>query len=154
MENDPQKTLEQWGAHVRAIEYCHYISAKKLEHRNMWLGIPTIFLSAAVGTSIFAELETINVVTKIAVGLTSVLAAALAGVQTFLRFSERSEKHRVTAAKYGAIRREIDQSISFNKDSLTSNIVDNIRLKMDKLAEDEPNISSRIWEQRSKANSE
>ena len=62
--------------------------------------------STVVGTAVFITLEHDNIEpwVKVAVGLTSVLAAVLAGLQTWLAFGERADKHRLFGARYGAYR--------------------------------------------------
>ena len=76
-------------------------------------------------------------------GLCSVLAALLAGLQTFLGYSERSEKHRMAGARYGALRREMDV-LRTSPDLVDSNMLDSIRAKMDALALESPLVSNRI----------
>src|SRR2546425_703297 len=45
---------------------------------------------------------------RLLIGSISVLAAVLAGVQTFLKFSERAEQHALAADWLAAVRRDID----------------------------------------------
>jgi hypothetical protein len=77
----------------------------------------------------------------------SVLAAILAGLQTFLRYSERAERHRVSGGKYGTLRREIEQRLVFppaNSAELSS-YADSLRARWDKLSEECPTTPNRIW---------
>ncbi len=73
------------------------------------LGVPVVASSAIVGTTIFATLSTQpDVGFKIVTGLLAVAAAVLAALQTFFKHSEEAEKHRVAAAKYAAVYRDLD----------------------------------------------
>src|SRR5262249_49289710 len=73
-----------------------------------------------VGTAIFASFgESLDPRLRIVFGFGSVLAAKLASLQTFLRFSERSEQHRMAAAKYGIVRREIEHTLAMERTHAT-----------------------------------
>ena len=75
------------------------------------LGVPSVALSAAAGTALFATLQkkSTSVGLRLAIGLVSVLAGVLAALQTFLGYGERADRHRAAASAYGAVRREIEQ---------------------------------------------
>jgi len=88
----------------------HYLAAETSARRNQWFGIPTAILTAIVATSIFGTLsqkETIVWLSILTGGL-SVLAAVLSSLQTFLRFSEIAQEHRVAAVGFESMRRKID----------------------------------------------
>ncbi|MFN2517260.1 MAG: hypothetical protein ABR556_13715, partial [Pyrinomonadaceae bacterium] len=59
---------------------------------NYIVGVPAVIFSSVVGTTIFAGLEK-NSPKAPLVALASILAAVLAGLQTFLRLSERAAQH-------------------------------------------------------------
>jgi hypothetical protein len=83
--------------------------AKRLQRLHYWLGVPTVVLSAMVGTAVFVALgKVVDVWAQVAVGLTSMTAAVLAALQTFLRFAERAEQNRKLAAGFASLRREIE----------------------------------------------
>ena len=75
----------------------------------------------------------------------SVLAAVLAAIQTFFRFSERAEKHRSVAVRYGAIRRDIEYLMSLNSDAVNQRETEKIKERFDNLSSDAPEITKRIW---------
>jgi hypothetical protein len=137
--------LENWYHRVRESQLSHYEAANIFESMNYWLGIPSIILSTILGTSIFATLgKSVDIIVQILFGLVSVIAAVLTGLQTFLRFSERSEKHRTIAARYGSLRRQIEELLSL-EDSITKEVITPLRESIDRLAEEAPNIPERIW---------
>ena len=145
MDTSSRELLEIWYRRLRESQFCHYESAKALERMNCWLGIPSVILSTVIGTSIFATLnESVNIRVQILLGLVSVVAAVLTGLQTFLRFSERSEKHRAVAARYGALRREIEE-ITLGEDRIPRELIAPLRESMDRLAEEAPNVSEGVW---------
>jgi hypothetical protein len=145
MAASPEKVLRVWYRRLRESQSTHYEAAKACERMNYWLGIPVVILSSLVGTSVFASLgESVNDGVQIFVGLVSVAAATLASVQTFLQFSERAAKHRAVAARYGALRREIEETLTAGQ-NVTQEVLTPLREEIDRLADDAPGIPERIW---------
>ena len=99
-----------------------------------------------MGTSIFATLQKdqADIRLRIAVGIISVLAAVLASLQTFLRLSERAEKHRAAAVRYGALRRELETAIA-KGGPYEDKLVEGVREKLDSISSDSPEIPARVW---------
>src|SRR4051794_32317862 len=104
-----ERLLSRWYIGVSRSQRAHFLVANHLTQLNRWLGVPVVILSSIVGTTVFATLEKeVAVGIKVAVGLTSVTAAVLSALQTFLGFAERAEKHRDSGSRYGTIRRKIE----------------------------------------------
>jgi hypothetical protein len=95
-----------------SIKKCnaHYLAAEVNGRKNLRLGIPVTVLTAAVATSIFGTLaqEQRTVWVAILTGALSVLATILSALQTFLRYSELSQTHRIAAVAYEGVRRKLD----------------------------------------------
>jgi hypothetical protein len=145
---DTQQLLAAWYRRAREAQAVHYESAKLLQKRNLYFGVPVVALSTLVGTSVFASLgKAQDTSITVVVGMLSVLAAILSGLQTFLRFSERAEHHRSVAAKYGSLRRELEQIIASKRDEQSdmTKTIDALRLKMDQLAAEAPATSGRLF---------
>ncbi|MBV9096493.1 MAG: SLATT domain-containing protein [Frankiaceae bacterium] len=86
-----------------------YLAAKRLELANARVGVPTIILTTLVGTALFASLDgNPNHSIRLAAAIVSVVAAVLAALQTFFSFSARAAVHRQSAAKYAALKRNLD----------------------------------------------
>lgn len=95
---DHQIIKKQWYNGVRIAHVAHIEAAKVFERRHIFLGVPVVILTTAVGTTVFAGIaESSTPIIKISVGIVSVIVAVLAGLQTFLRFSETAEKHRMAS---------------------------------------------------------
>jgi hypothetical protein len=138
-----QDVLSDWYQRVVVTQRAHYRSADHFSRKSYWLGIPAITLSTVVGTSVFATLQKQpGPKVQIAVGLASVLAAVLAGLQTFLGYSARAEKHRVAGAKYGALGRELE-ALRASDQQVSDSTISELRKKLDALALESPNNS--IW---------
>jgi hypothetical protein len=107
-----QKTLELAEGYAKSAlmnRAAHYRAAKIANQRHIFLGVPATLISTAVGTAIFASLnENPDNSLKIFAGLISLLGAAISALQTFFKFSELAEKHRLAGANYGDVKRKLD----------------------------------------------
>ncbi|GIW52804.1 MAG: hypothetical protein KatS3mg081_2159 [Gemmatimonadales bacterium] len=102
--------LDEWDSDLRVICHGHYDAAVHFDRLHYTLGVPVVLLTAAVGTSVFAALgKNPNSFLQILVGLASLGATVLAALQTFLKYSERAEKHRQAGAFFGSLLKEIEQ---------------------------------------------
>lgn len=143
-----EELLGDWYRRLRFAQFVHYEAAKEFDRMNYWLGIPVIVLSTFVGTSVFANIgKEVEPRVQILVGLVSVIAATLASLQTFLKYSERAEKHRVAASKYGALRRELEEILAVAEE-ITRETITPLRQRIDKLAEEAPHVPDKIWSRR------
>ena len=140
----PQQMLDDWYERIKVTQLAHYGSAEHYGKRKFHLGVPAVILSALVGTTVFATLQKQpELWLQITVGLASVAAALLTSLQTFLGYSEKAEKHRIAGAKYGALGRELEQ---LRAEGITdSEILSNVRAKLDNLAEESPNNPKSIY---------
>ena len=113
-----------------------------------WLGIPVVILATFVDTSVFATLreEPLETWLRVLIAFISVTAAVLTSLQTFLRSSERAEKHRIVAARSGSLRHEVEQLLTTGSQQVAEEKLHSLRAELDKLAEDAPAVPPRIWE--------
>ena len=132
--------LRDWQLRAAIGQEAHYARATSLADYNIWFGVPVVALATLVATSVFATLqEDVRLELRIVVGLISALAAVLASLQTFLRFQERAEKHRVSAELWAAVRREIDEMLALHPDYLAERsdpkkYLDDLRRRMDEVS--------------------
>lgn len=141
--------LQAWQGRVAAAKEGHYKLVSQLRRRNVLLGVPAIVFSSVVGTSAFATLseERVSLPLRIGVGAFSVAAAILAALQTFLRFSERAERHLIAADWYAAMHRDISQLLALPPEARgdPKECFDRIRKEMSKIGQQSPEISERVW---------
>jgi hypothetical protein len=133
--------LVDWHRRARESQHVHYAAESHYARLNYWYGVPSIALSAIVGTSIFASLETqVDLRSKILVGTISIVAAVLSALQTYLRFSEWADKHRQAASGYAAVRRSIEEVLALPESERgpVVRVVDRIRRRLDSLASSSP----------------
>ena len=138
-----QRTVAlEWSNRVAAVAHGHYLAASRYSRLHFWLGLPTVLLATIVGTSVFAMLQKQpEVWWQITVGLMSITAAVLSALQSFLNYSDKTEKHRTAGARYNAIGRELEQLLA-QEDKWSS--LDSIRNKIDQLSQQSPHIPSTV----------
>jgi hypothetical protein len=130
------------------MKNAHYRAATLFERIHLYLGVPVIVLSSIVGTAVFASLQKSLVSTvQISVGLLSIVAAVLASLQTFLRYSERAEKHRIAGAKYGALNVDLEllESLPPADPDTLKQILGDFAVRWNKVREESPTIPDRLW---------
>ncbi len=104
-----KKTFEQWnrGARIRNIAY-----QRAGDFYSSWgkkVGVLVTVFTVIVGTSFFSRVSASNDQTIfIVVGLFSLAAAVLSGVNSFFNFPELGAKHTETGLKFGELRRRMD----------------------------------------------
>jgi len=101
----------------------YYGMADFCRRSHMRLGVVATIASTLVGTAVFAGLATRansnnsaalqslggwGLVGFLIVALFSISAPVLTGLQTFLKYSEQAEKHKVTAVGYDLLRQRLD----------------------------------------------
>ena len=111
-------------------------------------------ISTAIGTSIFASLnENPSNLVKVLVGLVSFLGAALTSLQTFFKFSELAERHRVAGAAYGDVKRKLDilkLEYSMKEGSSREDILKELKVlseTLSELAKESPGIPDQAFQQ-------
>lgn len=141
--------LAKWSERVRRAQAAHYDSAVRCNQQHFWIGVPLVILTALIGTSVFVTLQKeANFYVKLAVGLASVAAAILASVQTFLRFLERAESHRIAAMRFGALRKEIEHLQTFPpRDSeQMKDVAKSLLERWNNINEESPTANQRFYE--------
>ncbi len=92
---DAKIVLNEWYERSSVVAVGHYRAALRYARIHLALTIPTIILSAAVGTAVFATLQQQSCFwLQFIVGAMSVIAAILTALQSTLRYQELAEKHR------------------------------------------------------------
>ena len=143
-----EELITQWRIRVSRMKYAHYQAAIVFERMHLYFGIPVIILSTVVGTAVFASLDSsANADVQVAVGLLSMLAAVLASLQTFLRHSERAEKHRAAGARYGGLTVELEMLGIFppgDPEQLRKRLAE-FTMRWTRARDESPAIPERLW---------
>ncbi len=143
--------LGEWHRRVYAAQSAHYASADLFRKLNYAVGVPAIVFSSIVGTAIFAGLEK-DSPRAFMIAAASIVAAVLAGLQTFLRFSERANQHATAADWYSAIRRDIEEILHLPEKcrGTAKDCLDEVRKEMNRVSQDAPELSVRFWRREAK----
>jgi hypothetical protein len=144
---DENELLLKWIRRARESQMSHYDMADLLSARERGIGWLVTALTAFVGTAAFASLRlaAVSIEMRMFVGIVSVAAVVSAALQTFLRYAERAQKHRVAGARYGAVRRKLEAVFAGDPDARDGHYLTAIRDELDRLAEDSPNVPPRIF---------
>ena len=140
--NDELRALIiDWKLHAERAQHGHYKAGLFYERFFLFLGIPVIVLSAVTGGS-----EVLGIIDTQLGGIISLCIAILAGLQTFLKFSQRSERHRSAGAHYGGVKRTLEETlVILTEDSGNAKAkVHKIKQQLDSLANECPEIPQRF----------
>jgi hypothetical protein len=144
-----ERLLEDWHKRMAGAEAAHFRWADRYGKRHVVLGLIVVGITGFIGSSVFTSLQDRGVSTaaRLLVGSISVIAALLASVQTFLKYAERAEKHRVAAVRYGALRRRIAGTLNLpvNLRSPPEGVIQDLQEAMEKAALETPRIGERPW---------
>ena len=142
--------LRDWQRRSTVAEHAYYSKAERLRVWNYLLGIPVVIVTGVVGTAVFASLgksTTVSAHAKLAIGAVTILAAVLAGIQTFTKLGEAAQQNGIAGDWYASIRRDIDQALSLPpalRDP-PKDVVDGIRKEMNKASQKSPELGERWW---------
>ena len=144
----PSELIEQWRFRNHRVQLAHYESARRFERLHLWLGLPAVALSTLVGTTVFATLSKApDISVQILVGLLSVAAAVLIGLQTFLKYSELAEKHRMAGAKFPNLKHRMELLATLPPETEVElrEALASIEDTWSKLREESPTLPTRVW---------
>jgi hypothetical protein len=113
-----EDVLRRWQSELAREASAWRRSARKMRERHYLLGVPTVLLSAIAGTTAFTSLvqEAAPPGLRIMIGCVTATVTALATVQTFLRYAERSADYRASAARADGLRRRIELALGSGYD--------------------------------------
>jgi hypothetical protein len=148
-DDETDRLYTAWQRRVAAAEYGHRLMSDRLQRRHLLLGVPVVVLTTVVGTGVFASIEEDGFSTALAVvvGSVSILAAVLSSLQTFLKYSARSEGHRIAAIRYETLRRDMARVLAMPRVARGDpvRLVDAARQRMDRYAKESPAVGERLW---------
>jgi hypothetical protein len=144
---DRRELLKGWLIHDRKGWLKHAEAARRLELQYRRVGALSVVLSAVVGASLFASLETdFDAWGRIISGFVSVTASVLSGLLTFNRYEERTEKHRVAAVRYKSSLKELEALLSAGSPDIDNGTVRRIEQEFKDLERSAPVIPPKIDE--------
>lgn len=138
---DVSRLIDSWIEDAERQSALHKSAAIRLKRWHYRLGLPSVILSAIVGTSIFAGLEQAvsSLPMRALLAGVSITAAALAAAVTFLSFSERSATHRRASQEYSEVSKRLQilrTTVSKLKSSEWRAILDGYSRQLDSIGLD------------------
>lgn len=142
-----RKMVEGWHSESRRTHAAHAIAAGRYLRASRGFGAVVAALSAFVGGSLFATLSgSSSESLRIGTGVTSVLAAVLTAMSTYFGFGQMSEQHKVAAAKWGAIVRDLEACrIATATDADWQDRLVELRKEINNREADDPILSNRMF---------
>lgn len=143
---EPRTLFQQWLNGVRIAHVAHSLAAAFYKLRGRILGVIVTILTVAVGTGIFSTLSSSNSQqTLIIVGIISMIAAILAGLQTFLDYPALASRHQIARVKYGQLRRKMERMLSLaGEEAFTDLMMKEIEDDWAHTEEESPEIPQRF----------
>lgn len=145
-EKDP--VLLEWLKRSVLSQNSQYMAARHYRFLHALLGAPLVVLSAFVATSIVASyFSQIDPKIRFMTLVLSIANVVLAGLQTFLRFAERAENHKIYGARYGALRRKLEVALAHppvDREELAE-VLEKLRAQLDTLSNDAPDVPTTAW---------
>jgi hypothetical protein len=140
--NKRQRLLLDWTRKIHTLEYAHRYASMAKERLNLWLGIPAVITSAAIGAQVSTPWQQ-EQVTQVLVAVGGIVVAILVGLQTFLKPSEMAEKHRSASAVYEDLRHRLELLLTKDDVSKLEQELNLFKAEWDRL--ETPNVSDKSW---------
>jgi hypothetical protein len=148
-----EELLNDWHRRAYAAQCAYYELAERFRKLHYKLGIWTVILTSAAGATIFVDKEKVpeklTTYLPLGAGIVSLLAAVLAGLQTFLRPGQAATEYGFAADWYAAIRREIEQlqALPEGMRGEPKACLDSLRKEMNKASQKSPELGETHWRQ-------
>lgn len=150
MTEAQEQLLSEWESDLKLITWSHYQAAASARKYRYYLGVPTVALTALVGTCVFVSIvEDIPVWFEVLIALASILATVLSALQTFMKYSERADEHKEAGSRFAPLVKEIEQAKTFppeEKENFQA-LCDSIRERWDRASALSPTVPPHIWRQ-------
>lgn len=148
------KKADEYKNSASKFRLGHYIAAESAARKNKVLGIPSVIISAVVATSVFSTMsDNVDIIWRIATGVTALCAAVLVSLQTFLNYGDLAERHHKAASRYYNVARRLDMFyLNFHDkdDGSKETAIEELREITETLAalsSDSPSIAEKIYTQ-------
>lgn len=143
MDSNQKQTLLKWRARCKRAQMTHNYTEISYRRFHISIGILLILLTTSASVMTFASFPASGKWVPVVI---SVAATIFAAFQTFMKFSEQAEIHRVIARRYGELKKEIEYVFDFPPEqSVLSERVDAIRIKENEISQDSPNALTHNW---------
>jgi hypothetical protein len=137
--------LREWRDDARIRANAQQLAAAEDARNNAILGSFVIALAAVGGSATLAGSGDTRIVAI--AGTLTLVAAVLAGVQTVLKFGERSGDHRGAAASFNRVKTRLDLVLArmTRGREPTDDEIDDHLIVMERLDTETPVVANRLW---------
>ena len=126
----------------------HYDAQRRFSRRHCWIGVLATVLTTVIMAAVVKELGGVSTSPwfRWPLAVAAVLATMLTALNASLGYADRSAGHRTTGAGYAAVRRRIDEELTFGRSSVEEQrrIAESIRTSLDALSHDAPEVPADI----------
>jgi len=138
------------GDKCNCMRWMHSQSQIYFDRWNFWLTIPNVAVTALSGsasigiTSLFSGER--QMVAGLVIGLMMLSSGVLTSINQYMKTSQFSESHRISAIAYGKLHRIISSELTLRRDQRTNahSFLEIIRSEQDRLEESSPAILNHI----------
>lgn len=147
MKPEHKHLLNSWREEFQKMYHTHYSMSVKIRRLNYLLGVPLILLLFIIAVYLFLSVAYAPPFwAKVTVGAGALLAALLATLQTFLKYSEQAENHRNASARYQALFNSFEQLLALppENENVLGKVCDRLRERWDELNLEAPSIPEKL----------
>ena len=131
--------ISVWGSRLRIRRDGHAENAFKYAQRSKQIGIPTIVITAIVGSAVFGNLGTEgNVTLQITAGVLSLAATVLSSIQTFLDYDTVRNENKEAFDAYSGLLLKLETEISKSGEKPKEDFLEEFRQEWDLVKEKAP----------------
>ena len=146
---EEEQLLKDWADKAQCYEWMHLRSHIKYKARNAWFTIPVIIISTITGTANFAQDrfgEAYKAWVVMGVGAFNIFAGIITTIYQFLKISELSEGHRVSALYWGKFYRNLKTELAKHPldRSNHESVITNAKEEYDRLLEMSPMVAQSV----------
>ncbi|MFA9403555.1 MAG: SLATT domain-containing protein [Anaerolineales bacterium] len=117
MEHEIQELIDDWKQRVNDHQKANYALAIKHNKYHYWIGLPAIIFATVAGAALLSDAAEPGL--RFSIGVVGIIAAILAGIQTFYSHAKKAEHHRFVASQLVHVRREVEIFERFVPDNIS-----------------------------------
>ena len=140
--------LESWLNVAVSSTRMHYDAQRRYSKYHFWIGVSATVLTTLITAAVVKEIGGASAAPwfRWALAMAAVLSTMLTALNASLGYADRSAGHRTTGAGYAAVRRRIDEELTFGRSSVEEQrrIAESIRASLDVLSSDAPEVPADI----------
>ena len=131
-----EMVVKKEGEQSESLYWLHLHAANWASKRNDWIQIPAILLATVTG--FFSA--TSDMIPPIAIGAMSILVGALNTINSYYKFSQRAEGHRIASHLYLQTYKniEVELSLPIEQRTAAEQLLKDLRDRMGRVSETAP----------------